>query len=322
MLNQLVEFDRPIHDRRSSHPSDTRVPPLRPVTASLPTPQLLEHGQAEVLARAVTDDTTPLLGAVVAAKLDQWAPVLDHIDGNLGALRALATDVARASTDQQAHATAQLLVALDLDADLVSRRSTTPAPDPRATKYPTGPAHAAEPVDPRARADAVAALVETELGRPLPDEHPAAALWARIAAYLDTPPTAAPVAGQVLQVLPIPDAAHLMSTPSWTLIEEWTNAYSRDGDDDTLVHGLRAQGPLQASDDPEDYARAVLEELTPDSVESPQQPRHGDPDLRARAARIRERATQARTHRNDQAADPRRPDDPPAPVSGPHGPRL
>lgn len=164
-----------------------------------PAEVLQDDGPAELAAALEASSTATGLDAatlslhaqVIDSRLQEWEPVLDHIDGRLGALRALAADVAAGTPDQQAYATAQLVVRIDLDVETIHRgldggpealpaevEAADPIEEPVVTDVETPPAQLIDqqPADEQL----VDQLLADALQRPLPDEHPAAALWTRL----------------------------------------------------------------------------------------------------------------------------------------------
>jgi DNA primase catalytic core len=190
--------------------------------------------------------TPPLVASIVATRLEQWKPVLDHLDGRLGAVRAIAADVAQASPEQQVHATTLVQIAVDLDADIIidefdRARGAEPV-DPEDDQ--TDPDEVDQVDDVVADTDEVLRddqlveqLLAQALARPLPDEHAAAALWSRLSPYAAR--TTAAGAGadrQLLEAgLEVDQAAQVMSTNAWPAIVDRVQSDLREGRHATLT---------------------------------------------------------------------------------------
>lgn len=173
---------------------------------------------------------------VIDSRLQEWAPVLDHIDGRLGALRALAADVAAGTPDQQAYATAQLVVRIDLDVETIHRElggepeelpaelEAADAVDPDTAEEPaaTDPEAPAGDVDREpAGEQLVDQLLVDALQRPLPDEYAAAALWTRLdVAATGRRRTAADVDQLLVDHLGPERASALADAPAWPALRD------------------------------------------------------------------------------------------------------
>ncbi|WP_084541345.1 MobF family relaxase [Nocardioides alkalitolerans] len=227
---------------------------------------------------------TSLHAQVLADRLEEWAPQLDHIDGRLGAVRSLAGDIARGTPDQQAHASALLLMRVDLDSDTI----LTELDRGRGAK---APATAGGESDDQEELElpgqyGVDAILAHALRTPLPDEHAAAALWSRIAAATGGRPTSS--AGSPERVLTdrldIATAARVTTTPQWPAIRALTRNATRP-----LVAAIAGVDTHDFAS-AEDYATALLAAVAPGNEPAGPDGREILREARARQ-RLRERVS-------------------------------
>lgn len=220
--------------------------------------QLVETGDSDQLAKSVLETTTPLISRRVSARIADWAPVLDHLDGKFGLIDTVARDLGEATPEEYGIAVAQLLVATDLDVDVFHARldeamsSDQPSPEAHhhddqpaggpvsdlvetaAADVPNVPDPAGE--EPYGRV-ILAALLDDMLEEPLPDEHAAAALWARLRDQIEDMPDAAAGNGPstperaLLEHVDLDEAARVMGTPQWQQIDEALRAGLREDPD-------------------------------------------------------------------------------------------
>ncbi|WP_340541031.1 MobF family relaxase [Nocardioides sp. GXZ039] len=275
--------------------------------------EVLEQDGAETLATTLAE-TSPLIGTVVNAHLDKWGSVLDHIDGQLGALRAIARDAARAAEDQQIYATVLTQVAVPLDSEVVSAafdEARGVAHAPLSSDFGSDAAEAPIEAEVGDREDSdllrddllVEALLHAALDRPLPDEHQAAALWSRLSPLTTGNHQADSPTHQLLATdLDLKDAAKIMATPAWPAIAAQVRADVRAGRRSTLTTtAIEVADSGQTFESSAAFSAAVLERLqAPDSAESPDRARLDDLLARVRATRAE---TQERLREQTQRRD-------------------
>jgi DNA primase catalytic core len=178
---------------------------------------VLRYDGEDALTTAVTATTSPLLNLVVDHKLDQWGPAIgDNPFAEISALRSIAPHIARADTAQQVEATVRLYARLMIGADTIQYEldqypDGEPGSGDHAGSTPASDQSDVADVDARPGVAGVKGMLRAALADPLPDDHPAAALWSRInvlATAIDRVPSGAPPAErQLLDIVSIPAAA-------------------------------------------------------------------------------------------------------------------
>jgi len=307
--------------------TDAGVP--NPRAATLPAgddpAKMIEDQRGEELAQLL-DATTPLLLTRVEEVIGEFERVLDDVGGQLNLVRALRPILDQASEEHRSWGVARILAATSLDPELTLREldgrpvdEDEAAPDVApiqdvaaaqelATAQDVSPVRDQTPSEePTALREAVAALFDQELATPLPDEQPAAALWARLRA-VTTPRTFPRAANglstperQLLARMDPHTAADLLQAPEWPLIDDRIRADLRDGQDDTLTTAMdRAAAAGGAT------AANILIVLTGHPGPDDNAASHSTQAARlARLEELRERLTQAREARERAAAQQR-----------------
>lgn len=314
--------------------------------------QLVEAGEADELAKVVLETTTPLITRRVSARIADWEPVLDHLDGKFGLIDAVARDLEQATPAEYGIAAAQLMLATDLDVDVFHarldeamsqahpdgqaelHRSSTEDQAATASDFPTLPAGE----KPRGR-EILTALIDGILEQALPDEHAAAALWARLRNQIEDMP---PAAGEgpstperaLLEHVDLDEAARVMGTPQWQEIDEALRAQLREDPDayaremsDQIARARRMDGRI----DENSLVASLRPTLSPTTQPEPTSRRTPlpkvkrpatDPASRERARRAAQLADDLARERLRREQQRRHDDHHRGPTQGPGGPSL